>query len=140
MTREEACRLIDPATDLDELDKIIYYHGFNGKKVAGQKLREASQMLVDYVRSSASEFWSQTKDSSPDANVIDDNGDLRSDAVLVFTRDGTQLAAYYWKNFGWTGVIDKHSIYPTGYVTHWRKLPKPPALVVFFEQGVKKDE
>ena len=31
MTLEEACRLIDPATDLDALAEIEYYNGFKGQ-------------------------------------------------------------------------------------------------------------
>lgn len=50
MTLEEACRLIDPATDLDALAEVEYYHGFNGKNAAAAALREASQMVVDFVR------------------------------------------------------------------------------------------
>lgn len=30
MTLEEACRLIDPATDIDALAEIEYYNGFKG--------------------------------------------------------------------------------------------------------------
>lgn len=50
MTLEEACRIIDPETGLSELNKIEYYHGFNGKDAAATALREASQMVVDFVR------------------------------------------------------------------------------------------
>ena len=50
MTLEEACRLIDPATDLDALAEIEYYNGFKGKDAAAKALHEASQMVVDFVR------------------------------------------------------------------------------------------
>ena len=43
MTLEEACRLIDPATDLDALAEIEYYNGFKGKDAAAKALHEASQ-------------------------------------------------------------------------------------------------
>lgn len=42
MTLEEACRLIDPATDLDVLAEIEYYNGFKGKDAAAKALHEAS--------------------------------------------------------------------------------------------------
>jgi len=42
MTLEEACRLIDPATDMDALAEIEYYNGFKGKEAAAKALREAS--------------------------------------------------------------------------------------------------
>lgn len=41
MTLEEACRLIDPATDLDALAEVEYYNGFKGKEAAAKTLREA---------------------------------------------------------------------------------------------------
>ena len=44
MTLEEACRLIDPATDLDALAEVEYYNGFKGKEAAAKTLREASQI------------------------------------------------------------------------------------------------
>ena len=50
MTLEEACRLIDPATDLDALAEVEYYNGFKGKEAAAKILREASQMVVDFIR------------------------------------------------------------------------------------------
>lgn len=50
MTLEEACRLIDPATDLDALAEVEYYNGFKGKEAAAKTLREASQMVVDFIR------------------------------------------------------------------------------------------
>lgn len=50
MTLKEACRIIDPATDLSELDRIEYYHGFKGKVAAAVALRDASRMVVDFVR------------------------------------------------------------------------------------------
>ena len=50
MTLEEACRLIDPATDLDALAEVEYYNGFKGKEAAAKTLREASQIVVDFIR------------------------------------------------------------------------------------------
>lgn len=46
MTLEEACRLIDPATDLDALAEVEYYNGFKGKEAAAKTLREASQIII----------------------------------------------------------------------------------------------
>lgn len=34
MILEEACRLLDPYTTAEELAKIEYYNGFNGKRPA----------------------------------------------------------------------------------------------------------
>lgn len=125
MTREEACRLIDPATDLDELDKIIYYHGFNGKKVAGEKLREASEMLVDIVRSVPQ--WTSVQNELPKCSVFDKRDKLwRSEPVQTFTKRGWQMVGYYWEDIGWTGIINYDFVYQNGFVTHWMPLPEPP--------------
>lgn len=66
MTLEEALRFIDPETDLSELDKIEYYHGFNGKNAAAAALREASQMVVDFVRRMQ---WHDTKTDPPKRKI-----------------------------------------------------------------------
>ena len=50
MTLEEALRFIDPETDMDALAEVEYYNGFKGKEAAAKTLREASQMVVDFVR------------------------------------------------------------------------------------------
>lgn len=41
MTLEEACRLLDPYTTAEELAKIEYYNGFNGKKACIEAIDEA---------------------------------------------------------------------------------------------------
>ena len=41
MTLEEACRLLDPNTTAEELAKIEYYNGFNGKKACIEAIDEA---------------------------------------------------------------------------------------------------
>lgn len=50
MTLEEACRFIDPTTDLSELDKVEYYYGFKGKEAAATALREATRMVVEFAQ------------------------------------------------------------------------------------------
>ena len=62
MTLEEACRLIDPATDIDALAEIEYYNGFKGKEAAAKALREASQLVVDFVRKMS---WHDAKNPPP---------------------------------------------------------------------------
>lgn len=125
MTYDEACRLIDPATDLDELDKIIYYNGFNGKKVAGEKLREASKMLVDIVRSVPQ--WTSVQNELPKCSVFDKRDELwRSEPVQTFTERGWQMVGYYWKDIGWTGIINRDFVYHDGFVTHWMPLLNGP--------------
>lgn len=50
MTLEEALRFIDPETDMDALAEVEYYGGLKGKEQAAQKLKEASRMVVDFIR------------------------------------------------------------------------------------------
>lgn len=129
MTLEEALRLIDPATDIDEIDKIIYYHGFNGKKVAGEMLREASQMVSDYVR------WMSWHDAVLDPPRIP-RDEKRVGPFLVTDGKRKPYEAYYasllyrnvhvcrWVKSDYPGMMP----YPLGKdeVLYWMKWPEPP--------------
>ena len=131
MTLEEACRLIDPATDLDEIDKIIYYHGFNGKKVAGAVLREASQMVVDFVR------WMQWHDAKTPPPVHEEcwecAGDkhcsLKSDLVWVCCESDCTMKGWFengvwYLEHGWPadcGIL--------GSVKMWAPILEPPEVM-----------
>lgn len=50
MTLEEACRLIDPATDLDALAEIEYYNGFKGKDAAAKALHRDKRHRMGVLR------------------------------------------------------------------------------------------
>lgn len=129
MTYDEACRLIDPATDLDELDKIIYYHGFNGKKVSGKALREASQMLVDFVRKM---MWRDINAEKPiikdgenlsELCLITDNceSDPQSARLCRMTLNG--IHTENWVKIdedGYLNKLDKSEF------CFWMPLPEPP--------------
>ena len=62
MTLEEALRFIDPETDMDALAEVEYYNGFKGKEAAAKTLREASQMVVDFIRRVS---WHDAKNPPP---------------------------------------------------------------------------
>ena len=62
MTLEEALRFIDPKTDMDALAEVEYYNGFKGKEAAAKTLREASQMVVDFIRRVS---WHDVKNPPP---------------------------------------------------------------------------
>lgn len=64
MTLEEACRLLDPNTTAEELAKIEYYNGFNGKKACIEAIDEACTLLVGAVRSAHHEAQSGTASDS----------------------------------------------------------------------------
>lgn len=85
MTLEEACRLLDPNTTAEELAKIEYYNGFNGKKACIEAIDEACTLLVGAVRSAHHEARSGTA-------VDNTTGD-------AWTEDFTSLpAALEWLN------------------------------------------
>ena len=67
MTLEEACRLLDPNTTAEELAKIEYYNGFNGKKACIEAINEACTLLVGAVRSAHHEARSGT---APDSTKV----------------------------------------------------------------------
>lgn len=50
MTREEAIRILDPATTAEALAEIEYYAGFRGKEAEIEALDEASMMAVAALR------------------------------------------------------------------------------------------
>ena len=131
MTLEEALRLIDPATDRDEIDKIIYYHGFNGKKVAGKMLREASQMVSDYVR------WMSWHDATSDppplhAECWDNDGEyheiLTSDIVWVCCEIDVAMKGWYENGTWYLENGDRAEDVSGGIVKLWAPLLKPPEV------------
>lgn len=131
MTLEEALRLIDPATDIDEIDKIIYYHGFNGKKVAGEMLREASQMVSDYVR------WMSWHDASNDLPPLHDeswenSGEhhqiLTSDVLWVCCEIGVSMKGWYENGTWYLENGNRAEDERGGKVKLWAPLLKPPEV------------
>lgn len=84
MTLEEACRLIDPATDLDALAEIEYYNGFKGKDAAAKALHEAGQMVVDFVRQMS---WHDAKNPPIISVAVDEYMRLRMGQFEPLTED-----------------------------------------------------
>ena len=70
MTLEEACRLLDPNTSAEELAKIEYYNGFNGKKACIEAIDDACTLLVGAVRSAHHEAQSGTASDSPKVYLV----------------------------------------------------------------------
>jgi|GEM_PF-775366 len=128
MTLEEACRLIDPATDLSELDKIEYYHGFNGKDAAAAALREASQMVVDFVRRM------QWHDAKSPPTVHDESWEnagekhccIMSDMVWICCESQNTMKG--WIENGTWYIEDGRRAADTSYgeVKFWAPLLEPP--------------
>ena len=63
MTREEAIRILDPETAVEELSKIEYYGGFGGRTKAAQALSDACILAVAATREQ--EERSKPKEEQP---------------------------------------------------------------------------
>lgn len=50
MTKEEAIRILDPATSRDALWEIEYYAGFRGKEAKIAAVEEACRMAVEALK------------------------------------------------------------------------------------------
>ncbi len=91
MTLEEACRLLDPNTTAEELAKIEYYNGFNGKKACIAAIDEACVLLVGAVRSAHHEARSGTAPDSakvylvPEYEIKEIFNDIRRDGQKTRT-------------------------------------------------------
>lgn len=110
MTLEEALRFIDPKTDMDALAEVEYYNGFKGKEAAAKTLREASQMVVDFVRRMQ---WHDTKTDPPKKEDSDHDG-----KVLVWHKDlwTASMSPWYF-------TANRPDYYP-----YWMPLPEPPLV------------
>ena len=118
MTREEAIRILDPATTGEALAEIEYYNGFSGKTTAVQAISDACVLAVAALREQGDRRWIPVTERMPEIGQkclianreIVVRGWLRPDGV--------------WK----TGVSSdeiwsKFSLYPP---THWMPLPELP--------------
>ena len=127
MTLEEACRLIDPATDLDALAEIEYY---KGKDAAAKALHEASQMVVDFVRQMS---WHDAKDP-PIAHeeswecAGEKHCAVISDIVWVCCESGHTMKG--WVENGTWHIEDGHRAEDGhyGHVKLWAPLLEPPEV------------
>lgn len=130
MALEEACRLIDPATDLDALAEIEYYNGFKGKDAAAKALHEASQMVVDFVRQMS---WHDAK-NPPIAHeeswecAGEKHCAVISDIVWVCCESGHTMKG--WVENGTWHIEDGHRAEDGhyGHVKLWAPLLEPPEV------------
>ena len=131
MTLEEACRLIDPATDLDALAEVEYYNGFKGKEAAAKILREASQMVVDFIRRVS---WRDAKTPPP---VHDESWETAGEkhccimSELVWVCCESRNTMKGWIENGKWYIEDGRPAADTPYgaVKFWAPLLEPPEVV-----------
>lgn len=130
MTLEEALRFIDPETDMDALAEVEYYNGFKGKEAAAKTLREASQMVVDFVRRVS---WHDAKTPPPVHDESWENAGekhccIMSELVWVCCESRNTMKG--WIENGKWYIEDGRPAADTPYgaVKFWAPLLEPPHM------------
>ena len=116
MTREEAIRILDPATTGETLAEIEYYNGFAGKTAAVQAVSDACVLAVAALREQEQRRWIPVTERLPE----------ESGMYIVTANDGhvQRVSFVLWqkKNRVWN-LVGARSYWR---VTHWMPLPEPP--------------
>lgn len=115
MTIEEAIRILDPETSVEELLKIEYYGGFGGRTKAAQALSDACILAVAALREQEERRWIPVTERLPE-NIC---------PVLV-ALEGISTAFNGWYHDGKWWTVGAGTRPFTQKVTHWMPLPKPP--------------
>ncbi len=130
MTLEEALRFIDPETDMDALAEAEYYGGFKGKEQAAQKLKEASRMVVDFIRRVS---WRDAKTPPPVHDESWENAGekhccIMSELVWVCCESRNTMKG--WIENGKWYIEDGRPAADTPYgpVKFWAPLLEPPEV------------
>ena len=130
VTLEEALRFIDPETDADALAEAEYYGGFNGKEQAAQKLKEASRMVVDFIRRVS---WHDAKTPPPVHDESWENAGekhccIMSEMVWVCCESRNTMKG--WIENGKWYIEDGRPAADTPYgaVKFWAPLLEPPEV------------
>lgn len=131
MTLEEALRFIDPKTDMDALAEVEYYNGFKGKEAAAKTLREASQMVVGFIRRVS---WHDVKTPPPVHDQSWENAGekhccIMSELVWVCCESRNTMKG--WIENGKWYIEDGRPAADTPYgaVKFWAPLLEPPEVV-----------
>lgn len=131
MTLEEALRFIDPETDMDALAEVEYYGGFKGKERAAQKMKEASRMVVDFIRRVS---WHDAKNPPPVHDESWENAGekhccIMSEMVWVCCESRNTMKG--WIENGKWYIEDGRPAADTPYgaVKFWAPLLEPPEVV-----------
>lgn len=130
MTLEEALRFIDPETDTDALAEVEYYNGFKGKEATAKTLREASQMVVDFIRRVS---WHDAKNPPPVHDESWENAGekhccIMSELVWVCCESRNTMKG--WIENGKWYIEDGRPAADTPYgaVKFWAPLLEPPEV------------
>lgn len=93
MTREEAIRILDPETAVEELLKIEYYGGFGGRTKAAQAVSDACILAV-------AALLEQEERSKPKESQQSDGHIPMTNADRIRSMSDEELAAFLCKKFG----------------------------------------
>ena len=113
MTREEAIRILDPATTGEALAEIEYYNGFAGKTAAVQAVSDACVLAVAALREQGERRWIPVTERLPDD----------AETVLTYKNGIIEVQVYKKMRNGW---INGNWFWSMATVTHWMPIPEPP--------------
>lgn len=126
MTREEAIRILDPATTVEALAEIEYYAGFSQTAMI-DALSDACEVAVAALRELEERRWIPVTERLPDTNgtfivTACDEGCSHGEGIWY---DTVVVAAEYYKG-AWTWDENGTEYDLEGIVTHWMPMPEPP--------------
>ena len=117
MTKDEAIRILDPETFVEELLKIEYYGGFAGWTKAAQAVYDACIMAVEAIREQEDRRWIPVSDPPKEKGCYF--------VTVKHWYDGNPVAREaYWNGADWLSCEKRQEITPR--VTHWMPMPEPP--------------
>lgn len=94
MTKDEAIRILDPKTFVEELLKIEYYGGFAGWTKAAQAVYDACILAAEALREQEERRWIPVAERLPKL-IPSCAGTAYSEAVNVLTTGRKVLTAIY---------------------------------------------
>lgn len=126
MTREEAIRILDPATTVEALAEIEYYAGFSQTAMI-DALSDACEVAVAALRELEERRWIPVTERLPDTNgtfivTACDEGCSHGEGIWY---DTVVVVAEYYKG-AWTWDENGTEYDLEGIVTHWMPMPEPP--------------
>lgn len=98
MTREEAIRILDPATTIEALAEIEYYAGFSGQKAKVAACDEACEIAVAAMRelSRLKTDASDKRQATSDAPLtFDELQQMKGEPVWIVWPDG-RIKSQWW--------------------------------------------
>ena len=127
MTREEAIRILDPATNGEALAEIEYYGGFSGRAAVVQAVLDACIPAVAALREQEQRSWIPVTERLPKL-IPCRAGTKYSEAVNVLT-SGRKVITAIWDGTDWIGSFRFWDAEGEE-ITHWTPvllpLPEPP--------------